>query len=72
MQQHEEMKEALYVARAKSVPTSKETVWMMIMQQIVKNKKPGEKYTEYGESTTKRQLLHMKRLYKARIVYSAD
>jgi len=59
MKQKEEMKETLYVARAKRVPVSKETVWMMIMQQIVKNKKSGEKHREYGEMTNKRQLLHI-------------
>ena len=53
------MKETLYVVRAKRVPVSKDTIWMMIMQQIVKNKKPGEKHRKYGEMTNKWQLLRM-------------
>ena len=72
MQQHEEMKETQHVTRAQRVPASKGTVWMMIMQQIVKNKKLGAKQRKYGETTNKRQLLHMKRLYKGRIVFNAD
>lgn len=60
------------MAQAKRVPVSKETVWMMIMQQIVKNKKPGEKQRKYGEMTNKWRLLRMKHLYKERIVSNAD
>jgi hypothetical protein len=72
MKQQEGMKETLHEARAKSMPVSKDTVWMMIMQQIVKNKKPGKKHREDGERANKWWLLRMKHRYRERIEYNAD
>jgi hypothetical protein len=72
MKQQEERKKTLHVAQAKSAPVSKDTGWMMIMQQIVKNKKSGEKHREDGEMTNKWQLLRMKHRYGEKIVYNAD
>jgi hypothetical protein len=67
-----QQKEMLHVTRAQSVPVSKETVWMMIMQQIVKNKQPGEKQRKYGETTNEWRLLRMKHRYRERTVFNVD